>query len=190
MRRIFQQCQKLSLPSPALRSPRTAKYVEAMVREGFDYYEWLKRVREEEAEAKQAEATGTSAKLVPTSLSKPMRTPDGEHGRPNPPIPLVSKTIRVPRTLRRPYRQAQSQIPNARLTQWLERVRRAWGEFQGNRARDAVYGYLEAVFTIVAHYKVRRRINRLLRHAFEFASLPFDRNADPYAAANSLHEQT
>ena len=36
-------------------SPRTAKYVEARVREGdnFDYRTWLRRVREEEAQAKQ-----------------------------------------------------------------------------------------------------------------------------------------
>jgi hypothetical protein len=56
------------------------------------------------------------------------------------------------------------------------------GPFQASRARDAVYGYLEAVFAIVEHYKVRRRTNRLLRHAFKFANLPFDRNADPFTA--------
>jgi hypothetical protein len=45
-------------------SPRTAKYIEAMVREGdnFDYDKWLKRVREEEAQAKQV-PTG----LLPTT---------------------------------------------------------------------------------------------------------------------------
>jgi hypothetical protein len=43
-------------------SPRTAKYVEAMIREGdnFDYHQWLERVREEEAEAKQAQARATT----------------------------------------------------------------------------------------------------------------------------------
>jgi hypothetical protein len=45
-----------------------------------------------------------------------------------------------------------------------------------------VYGYLEAVFAIVMHYKVRRRTTRLLRHAFRFADLPFDKNADPFTA--------
>ena len=39
-----------------------------------------------------------------------------------------------------------------------------------------------SVFAIVEHYKVRRRTTRLLRHAFEFAELPFDRNADPFSA--------
>jgi hypothetical protein len=45
-----------------------------------------------------------------------------------------------------------------------------------------VYDYLEAVFAIVMHYRARRRANRLLRHAFEFANLPFDEKADPFTA--------
>ena len=45
-----------------------------------------------------------------------------------------------------------------------------------------MYGYLEAVFAIVEHYKVRRRTNKLLRHAFKFANLPFDKNANPFNA--------
>jgi hypothetical protein len=35
---------------------------------------------------------------------------------------------------------------------------------------------------IVSHYKVRRRTSKLLRHAFEFAELPFDKNANPFTA--------
>jgi hypothetical protein len=58
----------------------------------------------------------------------------------------------------------------------------AWSEFQANRARDAVYDYLQAVFAIVMHFKVRRRTKRLSRHAFNFADLPFDRSADPFTA--------
>jgi len=45
-----------------------------------------------------------------------------------------------------------------------------------------VYGYLEAVFAIVEHYKMRRRTNKLLRHAFKFANLQLDKNANPFAA--------
>jgi hypothetical protein len=45
-----------------------------------------------------------------------------------------------------------------------------------------VYGYLDAVFAIVYHYRTRRRTKKLLRHAFKFANLPFDRNADPFTA--------
>jgi hypothetical protein len=61
-------------------------------------------------------------------------------------------------------------------------VRKAWDDFQGSRARDAVYGYLARVFTIVEHYKVRRKTRRLLRHAFDFVDLPFDKNADAFTA--------
>jgi hypothetical protein len=45
-----------------------------------------------------------------------------------------------------------------------------------------VYDYLEAVVEIVTHYKVRRRTKRLLRRAFQFASLAFDKTADPFTA--------
>ena len=63
----------------------------------------------------------------------------------------------------------------------LEKIRDAWDEFQASRTRDAVYGFLGAVFEMVMHYKVRRRTKKLLRHAFKFAELPFDRNADPFS---------
>jgi hypothetical protein len=41
---------------------------------------------------------------------------------------------------------------------------------------------LEAVFATVMHYQVRRRTKRLLRYAFKFAGLPFNKNADPFTA--------
>ena len=52
---------------PCLLSPRTAKYVAALMREGdnFDYYKWLQRVREEEAQAKQAATAFTSGEMIP-----------------------------------------------------------------------------------------------------------------------------
>jgi hypothetical protein len=167
--------------SAALMSPRTAKYVEAMIREGenFDYHEWLKEVREEEAQAKLPAATGPSGELAVADTGKSISssTSDGQHSRPNPPLRLIPKTIRLRRTVW-PHRQAKK----APLRRWLEKVRRAWEEFQSSRTRDAVYGYLEAVFAIVAHFRVRRRTKRLLRHAFEFARLPLDKRADPFAA--------
>jgi hypothetical protein len=166
-----------------LMSPRTAKYVEAMIREGdnFDYDRWLKTVRQKEAEAKQAEATDPSRDLAALDLVKPVSTPDDQHVRSNP-ASLIPKTIQVPRAFHRPHCQAKSQTPKALLRRWLEKVRRAWEDFQSSRSRDAVYGYLESVFAIVAHFRVRRRTNALLRHAFEFANFPLDKNADPFAA--------
>jgi hypothetical protein len=164
-----------------LMSPRTAKYVEAMIREGdnFDYDEWLKRVREEDAQAKPIQATGSSGELAAADIEKPLSTPDHHYSRSNAALRLETKTMRVPRA---PHRQAEDQTGTARLRRRLEKVRRAWGEFQASRKRDAVYGYLEAVFGIVEHYKVRRRTNRLLRHAFKFANLLYDKSAGAFAA--------
>ena len=65
---------------------------------------------------------------------------------------------------------------------WLERISGAWDDFQESRMRDAVYGYLDAVFAIVEHYKVRRRTKRLLRRAAKFSGLPLENNADPFTA--------
>jgi hypothetical protein len=52
-----------------------------MIREGdnFDYDEWLKEVREEEAQAKQAEVTDPSGELAVAEATKPMGTPDDRH---------------------------------------------------------------------------------------------------------------
>jgi hypothetical protein len=48
--------------NPSLMSARTAKYVEAMIRQGddFNYDEWLRKVREEKAQAKQLPAASDS----------------------------------------------------------------------------------------------------------------------------------
>jgi hypothetical protein len=58
----------------------------------------------------------------------------------------------------------------------------ALDDFQECRKRDAVYGYLKAVFALVVDSKGRRRTKRLLRRAFQFAGLPVDKNADLFAA--------
>jgi hypothetical protein len=166
---------------PPLASSRTAKYIAAMIQEGdsFDYNKWLKRVCEEEAEAKRVDAAGVSGELVAAQIANPIKTSDRQLARTNPAPSSIPKTLL--RTRRR-HQEAQSKTAKARLRRWLEKVRVAWDDFQSNRRRDGVYGYLEAVFAIVEHYRIRRRTRRLLRHAFEFADLPFDRNADPFSA--------
>jgi len=165
-------------------SARTAKYIEALTREGdnFDYDQWLKMIREEEAQAKQILTAATPRDVVAARADHPINTSDSRDARPSLSPVLISKLARNPRALRRPHRQAKSKTTKARLRRWLESISNAWDDFQASRARDAVYGYLEAVFAIVEHYKVRRRTKRLLRRAFKFANLPFDKNADPFAA--------
>jgi hypothetical protein len=83
--------------------------------------------------------------------------------------------------LRRTGHADGDETPEARIRRGLEKVVHAWGDFQSSRARDAVYGYLEAVFAIVKHYKLRRRTKNLLRRAFKLANLPLDKNADPFS---------
>jgi hypothetical protein len=165
--------------SPLL-SPRTANYVEAMIRDGdsFDYNEWLKKVRKEESQAKQAGTLGTSGELIAAQIADPIKT-SNDQLRPKPVPPLIPKLF--VRALRRQYQEAQGKTPKARLRRWLEKIHGAWGEFQGSRKREGVYIFLDRVFEIVMHYKVRRRTKRLLRHAFQFANLPFNRNMDPFA---------
>ena len=165
-------------------SPRTAKYIEAMIREGdnFDYHKWLQKVRDEEAQAKQGATAITCPDVVAAQVDDPINTSDSRDARPTLGPAQISKPALNPRALRRPHRQATSQTTSARLRRWLEKIRGAWDDFQASRARDAVYGYLEAVFAIVEHYRVRRRTTRLLRHAFEFGDLPLDKQADPFTA--------
>jgi hypothetical protein len=67
------------------------------------------------------------------------------------------------------------------LRQRLAHVANVWDELQETRNRDAVYDYLRAVFSIVKHYRGRRRTKKLVRRAFRFAGLPIDMNADPFA---------
>ena len=166
---------------PAPVSARTLKYVETLTREGdnFDYYKWLERVREEEAQATQVPTAIPPRDVVAPRIDNPIKTRDGQQPRSSPPSLLMPKAL--PRTARR-HQEPQRKTPKARLRRWLEKVHCAWGEFQSDRRRDSVYAYLEAVFAIVEHYRVRRRINRLLRHAFKFANLPFDKNADTFGA--------
>ena len=173
-----------SADSAALMSPRTLKYIDALTQDGdyFDYDQWLRRVREEEAQATQVLTAITCREVVAAQVDDPINTLDSQDTRPSLGSVPIRKPALSPRALRRPHHQAESKTPKARLMGWLERISSAWDDFQTSRTRDAVYGYLDAVFAIVEHYRVRRRTKRLLRHAFKFAGLSFDKNADPFTA--------
>jgi hypothetical protein len=168
--------------APPSLSPRTANYVAALIRQGdnFDYFKWLQTVREEESQAEQIPATFTSGKIIAPEIDPPIGTTDCRSASLNlGPAPM---TRAAPLPKARSHHEPRNKTPKARLRQRLEKIRDAWDDFQASRARDAVYGYLGAVFAIVEHYKVWRRTNKLLRHAFEFAEQPLDRNADPFTA--------
>ena len=61
---------------PSLLSPRTANYVAALIREGdnFDYFKWLQRVREEEAQAKQSPRQRLPGKIIAAEIGTPIST--------------------------------------------------------------------------------------------------------------------
>jgi hypothetical protein len=163
---------------------RSAKYVEAMIREGndFDYFKWLRRVQQEEAQLKSV-AVSTSVQPIAPGANQPgkivrnlgqfsaSKTADREKHK-----PAVGRAIQEAG-----HRAKSVGKPKKSLRQRLGDVCNAWDDFQENRDRDAVYGYLSAVFSIVKHYNGRRRTKRLLRRAFKFAGLPVDIRADPFA---------
>ena len=168
--------------APSSLSPRTANYVAALVRQGdnFDYFKWLQTVREEESQAKQIPATFTSSKIIAPEIDPPIGTTDCRGASLNSSPATMTRAGPLPKA--RSHHEPRNKTTKARLTRRLEKIRDAWDEFQASRARDAVYGYLEAVFAIVEHYKVRRRAKKLLRHAFEYADQPLDKSADPFTA--------
>jgi hypothetical protein len=178
-------CWPVTEPSLLLRdslllSPRTANYIAALIREGdkFDYSKWLQRVREGEAQTKQGPTTFISEGLVAAKIGHQTGTSDGIWPNPK----LMTRVVSISKALRQVHRAPKSKAPELRIRPRLKKIRDVWDDFQASRTRDAVYGYLEAVFAIVKHYKVRRKTRKLLRHAFGFAHLSFDKNADPFTA--------
>jgi len=163
---------------------RTAKYVEAMIHEGddFDYYRWLRRVRQEDARLKSV-AVSTSVQHIvprPDHPAKITQNP-GEFKDPETADTERHKSSVGPVIRGGCHGTKSVEKPKKSLRQRLGGVCDAWDNFQESRDRDAVYGYLKAVFSIVKNYSGRRRTKRLIRHAFKFAGLPIDKNADPFA---------
>jgi hypothetical protein len=170
------------ISTSCILSPKTTDYVAAMIREGenFDYYKWLLQVREEEAQAKELQQTMT-VRIVPPEIDAPINAFDGREASPN--GKLFNGRVPIPIALPRLHRKPRHSASGTRITRRLAKIRAEWVDFQASRTRDAVYGYLAAVFAIVEHYKVRRKTQKLLRHAFEFGELlPLHKNADPFTA--------
>jgi hypothetical protein len=173
-----------ALGGQPLFSPRTGNYVAALMRQGedFDYSKWLRQVRDEEGSPKSSSITCKPCELVSGEAGSSTSSPSCSSALSN---SVQGSTIRarpIPRGGWRSTGRSSESTAKSGPTRRLESVRDAWEDFQANRARDAVYGYLKAVFSMVMHYKVRRRTNKLLRNAFKYAGLPFDGNANPFTA--------
>jgi hypothetical protein len=99
-------------------SARTAKYVEAMIQQGdnFDYDDWLKKVREEEAQAKQlSAASGSGQAGTAGQIGNPVSKSASRDALPCSARALLSP-IPVPRVLSRPTGKMSDKAPKARLS--------------------------------------------------------------------------
>lgn len=158
-------------------SPRSLKYFEALCREGdkFNYADWLRRVREEEA-WERGDSNGVCERQPVTTSTVSV------HARQSPDHlgPKVSNVGPCRPVASHP--RVRDRKPTPRSTQRnLLKVCRACDRFLASRRRDAVYGYLKSVYSIVTSYRTRNRLDRLIRRACQFANLPADSTADPFA---------
>ena len=167
-----------------LLSPRTVKYVDAMIHEGdkFSFHKWLQRVREEEAQAKQVPMESSFSGFAAPGTGNPANTPNSRYAPMHPKPVLQDKLALIPKAVHRSDHKAIRDSREDRLRRRLVIVCNAWDDFQECRKRDAVYGFLKTVFALVVDCKGRRRTRRLLRRAFQFAGLSVDKNADLFAA--------
>jgi hypothetical protein len=70
----------------------------------------------------------------------------------------------------------------APLRQDLDRVRNAWEECQASRDRNAIYGYLSAVYSLVAWWTAEVREVDRARRALRLQRLKVCDREDPFAA--------
>jgi hypothetical protein len=83
-----------------------------------------------------------------------------------------------------PRQSPKAAIPYspAALRQDLERVRNAWEDAQVNRDRNAIYGYLNAVYGLVAWWTADGKENDRARRALRLQRLDVSDREDPFAA--------
>ena len=81
-------------------------------------------------------------------------------------------------------RNPKIEIPysDAALRQDLQRVRQLWNHSQANRQRDAIYGYLDAVYTLVTWWAADARETDRSRRALRLLQLEASDREDPFAA--------
>jgi hypothetical protein len=123
----------------------------------------------------------SSGESVVSEICDLTHTPDRLDALDNSGPVLHAKLALKPRTEHRSDHKDRNETAKPEIRQRLAAVCDAFDQFQESRKRDAVYSYLKAVFTLVVDYKGRRRTKRLLQRAFQFAGLPVDKNADPFA---------
>jgi hypothetical protein len=93
----------------------------------------------------------------------------------------VADTIFLPG---RSKKSAESQIPYSReaLRQDLARVRNAWEACRSSRDRNAIYGYLSAVFDLVTWWTAGDRAISRARRALQLRNIAPSDHDEPFAA--------
>jgi hypothetical protein len=71
---------------------------------------------------------------------------------------------------------------DAALRQDLQRIRILWDQSQANRQRDAIYGYLGAVYALVTWWAADGRETDRSRRALRLLQLETSDREDPFAA--------
>jgi hypothetical protein len=71
---------------------------------------------------------------------------------------------------------------SAALRQDLERLRGVWDDCQANRDRDAIYGYLNGVYGLVAWWAAEGREIERARRALRLQRLKVSDREDPFAS--------
>jgi hypothetical protein len=81
-------------------------------------------------------------------------------------------------------RNLKIEVPysDAALRQDLQRVRNLWDHSQTNRQRDAIYAYLDAVYTLVTWWAAEGRETARSRRALRLLQLEPSGREDPFAA--------
>jgi hypothetical protein len=158
-------------------------HVAALTQKALGYDEFTRLALEQERITQQASETGVTTEERPSSdQSRVAFPPHAQSLKTNPEIP-GDKDVRTRRHLisSAVCRTKTEDEPKKSIRQRLVVVRAAWRQFHKSHDRDGVYGYLRAVFSLVKHYRGRRRTKKLVRRASRFAGLPIDMNADPFA---------
>jgi hypothetical protein len=113
----------------------------------------------------------------------------GENCRPEqiPTLRVFAKTVATERSAR-PMRGRGCRIniaaksrPAHSLRERLEVVARAWDEFQSSCSRDAIYPFLQRVFSLVERYERRGRAKGLMREILKLTGLRADADTNIYA---------
>jgi len=158
-------------------------HIAALTQKALGYDEFTRRAIEQEKITQQASETGVTTEERSSSDESRVAfaPPRVQSVKTNPKIP-GDKDVRTRRhVISKAIGYAKGEDEKKSIRERLVGACNAWDQFQESRQRDAVYEYLRAVFSLVRHYRGRRRTQKLVRRASRFAGLPIDMNADPFA---------